>query len=60
MDNATLKARAMYQTAFMDYLAKDLADDMPETAKDISELCAITQALVDALDKEEYGKTLTY
>ena len=53
MDNATLKARAMYHIAFMDYMAKDLETDLPETARDISDLCAITQALVNALDKEE-------
>jgi len=52
MNIAELKSLATYQEGFMRYLSESLADDMPETAQDIREMCDTVKKLVDVIDRQ--------
>jgi len=52
MNIAELKSLATYQEGFMRYLSEDLADDMPETAQDIREMCDTVKKLVEVIDRQ--------
>ena len=50
MKNSELKHLATYQEGFLRFLAEGLEEDMPETSRDILELCDSVRKLVAALD----------
>lgn len=51
MNIAEFISIATYQEGFMRHMSESLADDMPETAQDIREMCDTIKKLVDVIDR---------